>query len=194
MPGEAAEVHVNARGEEYIDGIPLRVPRVGDDSLHFLPAVKQPFREQESSGKFLVMTRGAHGDADRPGIDLDFQRLFVSQVVRGGGDASCLPAMDRSAHATDTVALAPPMVQSGGWERQSWSRSVLECGGKAQPRHRFRASESLSEVRLPVVRTKSGVALRFPPQSMTRIWHPCQSPPIFVPKPRNVSQHRTFAP
>jgi len=41
----------------------------------------------------------------------------------------------------------------------------MDCGGKAQPRHRFGAREAQSRSR-SIRPGESGVALRFPPQSM----------------------------
>jgi hypothetical protein len=53
------------------------------------------------------------------------------------------------------------------WNELQSLRSVWECGGRAQRRHRFRADKAYWKFHLGRAR-ESGVALHFPPQSKTR--------------------------
>src|SRR5713226_9050631 len=66
------------------------------DGSDLLAALNQPFGKQKPRGKFQIVPRRAHGDAQREFADTDFERLFTDQVILEPAHLAAFPFGDKS--------------------------------------------------------------------------------------------------
>src|ERR1700683_552543 len=84
MPAHFFEIGASSRSEHSLHQISeisavTRGNRLKRNDL--LAGLHQTLCEQKAGGEFEVVTRGAHGDAERFGTDANFERLFGGEGV-----------------------------------------------------------------------------------------------------------------
>ena|SRR6266850_3999193 len=83
MPRQLCKIYPDIRREEKIDRIARGVAWVRSNLRDLAAIADETFAEQESRAQFFIVPGSAHGDADRPGLDLDFQGLFRGEGIGG---------------------------------------------------------------------------------------------------------------
>ena len=83
MPCQLCKIDRDTRCEKEIDRIAGWVAWIGSNLRDLAAMGDETFAQQKPGGQFFVVARSAHGDADRPRIDLNFQRFFGGQGVGG---------------------------------------------------------------------------------------------------------------
>ena len=84
MAREACQIHLEFGAKQNIDGVSFGITRMSLDFGDLLFILDEPFGKEESCRQLRIMSRRAHGDTDRAGIDLNLQRFFAGDGIELG--------------------------------------------------------------------------------------------------------------